>query len=404
MKSNLLELSTMKRTLQTVSILLAFGDASSFHSSAAFTSRCQRNINIPLTRTRTTTRLDAIRCSPNVLSKLISPLGTSTIAIPMSMSSAAVGWKTMLGVPDDVTDDGAGAAAQATESLVSIATTHQPSPLAEAHLLTDFSHVALDLISLFGPARLPIQIAAVIGRLCSLGSDWIPDHIIAPDELAFQLFMLGLAWAALVRSALPMVLATISSDITVRDGKAYSLLFGPAGMTWSQFKALSLFALDWETIEPGKIITTEEHNKQDDYTYWLYRGDAIIQSQGQVLHNVTRSASGKDVDKGAGTGLFGERPLLYCLKEKKDETTSTKKRRNKRTTSNAEDISYTTSATASDHHPRTTVKAGSSGATVLRIHNPNLSMLMSTDQELTKCMRTLVLQGMQDKLSAQLKA
>ena len=135
MKSNLLELSTMKRTLQTVSILLAFGDASSFHSSAAFTSRCQRNINIPLTRTKTTTRLDAIRCSPNVLSKLISPLGTSTIA----MSSAAVGWKTMLGVPEDVTDDGAGAAAQATESLVSIATTHQPSPLAEAHLLTDFS-------------------------------------------------------------------------------------------------------------------------------------------------------------------------------------------------------------------------------------------------------------------------
>jgi len=255
-------------------------------------------------------------------------------------------------------------------------------PLLEAELLNDFSHVALDLVTFFGPAKIAVRAAAVAGRIFAMAADYLPDHSMHPEEIAFQGFMLTAAWVGLFKAALPMALSTLASNITLQDGKAFSLLFEPAGMTWSQFKALSVFALDWVTVDAGKTITSDEDSAEDDYIYWLYSGQVSVESKGKEIYSVSRE--GGNLKNEAAVGLLGESRLLRRMDEKK-------KKKRKSSKSDAKE------------YPRSTVKAGSGGATLLRIHTSNLSQLMESDQELDQVMRTLLFQGMQDKLAAQLE-
>ena len=263
-----------------------------------------------------------------------------------------------------------------------LATPMTADPLLEAELLNDCSHVALDLVTFFGPAKIAVRAAAVAGRLFAMAADYIPDHSMHPEEIVFQVLMLCVAWAGLVKAAMPMALSTFASNITLQDGKAFSLLFEPAGMTWSQFKALSVFALDWVTVGAGETITSDEESAEDDYIYWLYSGEVSVESKGKEVYKVTRE--GGNLKKEAAMGLLGESRLLRHMDEKKK-----KKRKQK---------------SEAKEYPRSTVKAGPGGATVLRIHTSNLSQLMESDQELDQVMRTLLFQGMQDKLAAQLES
>ena len=86
-------------------------------------------------------------------------------------------------------------------------------PTLEAEVLTDLSHVSLDLASLFlGSGVLVLRLAAVLGRLCSIGADYLPDHKMLPEEMIFQSFMLLLAFGGLVQSVLPSILASMNKN------------------------------------------------------------------------------------------------------------------------------------------------------------------------------------------------
>jgi hypothetical protein len=66
-------------------------------------------------------------------------------------------------------------------------------PKLEAEVLTDMSHVALDFTSFLNSSKALLKKSSVIGRVLVIFADYIPDHSIHPEELAIQLFMLGLA-------------------------------------------------------------------------------------------------------------------------------------------------------------------------------------------------------------------
>jgi hypothetical protein len=66
-------------------------------------------------------------------------------------------------------------------------------PNMEAEVFTDMSHLALDFTSVMNSSKALLKMTSVIGRMLVILADYIPDHSIHPEELVFQLFMLGVA-------------------------------------------------------------------------------------------------------------------------------------------------------------------------------------------------------------------
>jgi hypothetical protein len=66
-------------------------------------------------------------------------------------------------------------------------------PNMEAEVLTDMSHLALDFTSVMNSSKVLLKMTSVIGRVLVIFADYIPDRSIHPEELVFQLFMLGVA-------------------------------------------------------------------------------------------------------------------------------------------------------------------------------------------------------------------
>lgn len=261
----------------------------------------------------------------------------------------------------------------------------------EVQVLTDMSHLGLDLAGYLIPSgMLVLRLAAVVGRLCSVAADYVPDHTIVPEELVFQMCMLSAAWMGLFKAALlPAFSATATKPVTVKDGRAYTALFAPAGTTWADYKALSVCTLDWITVEAGRTITTDvrmssssskdENNDDDEYIYWLYSGTVQVESEhGEILYSVSRQA-GAASKQDAGLGLLGERRLLRRLERK----SSSKQQPSSKSTSKSS--------------ARTTVRA-THPSTLLRIHTPSLQLLAESDARLADSIRTLVFQGLEAKL------
>lgn len=256
------------------------------------------------------------------------------------------------------------------------------NPFFEAQVLTDFSHLSLDLAGFFVPGLIFLRVAAVAGRLCTMAADYIPDHTIFPEEFAFQIGMLTVACLGLAKAALLPVVSASAKRVSVKNGRAYTALFQPAGTTWADFKALSVCALDWITVQAGETVTTDESTTaaEDEYLYWLYSGDVRVESAGELQYTISR-LPGKASKQDAGRGLLGERRVLNRLSKIAKKATA---------------------ATDGIAIPRSTVKATST-ATLLRIHTPSVKLLMENDQEFADSIRTLVFQGMEAKLHAQLK-
>ena len=276
----------------------------------------------------------------------------SALAVPLGLTSLTLG----------------SSFASAAESLGSLNL--------EAEILTDLVDLTSDLTVFAAPGVLVLRLGALMGRLCSFAAEYVPDHAILPEELVFQLVMLTVAWIGLVKAALPSACAALHSNVTLKDGKAYRSLFQPAGLSWLQFKALSVFALDWVTVEKGDIIMAEEQqDTKDEYVYWLYSGTARVESNGTTLYQVEGAATSRCE---AGRGLLGERRLLSSL----DKANSAKTK---------------TANNNTPLRPRITVQA-ESPCVVLRMHTPTLQMLMDNDHSLAHSIRTMLFHGMEVKL------
>jgi hypothetical protein len=410
--------ATTKRIILSVTcLLLRFDSSECFVPRYTFGRSVTPTVPVPFKRNA---KLEVFRNEdPNLATKLTSPFAEFSLALPLLLASATSLFYGTSAIATTA-DHAAGALSEFSLALPlllasaisrfhgtsAIAATADhaagalsllfSSPLIEAEVLGDVAHLALDFATLFGRNSLAIEVAAVLGRIAAMAADYLPDHSMLPEELVFQVFMLGIAWMAVVKSTTRAVLSAVACDITLRDGKAFSLLFGPAGITWSQFKALSLTALDWVTVEPGKIITSDEDtNEHGHYVYWLYMGQTVIQSQGKVLDNVTRVGGPPSLtQQDAGRGFIGEMRLFRSMQAKKTG------RNGKRKTKKNKDSDSNNNEETTKSYPCMTVKAGDAGATLLRIHTSNLIMSMDRDVELANAVRSLVFQCMHDKLAA----
>ena len=247
-------------------------------------------------------------------------------------------------------------------AALATATPNLVDPIVEAELLTDMAHVALDCTTFFGPATTGIRLVAILGRLFAIGADYLPDHTIHIEEVIFQAFMLAIASSGFIQSALP-TLRAVSARTTIRDGRVFIKTFSRAGMTWMQYKAMAaVSALEWIEVEGGNIISSEESPPDSiphDYFYFLYNGTVTVHSQGQELGHCFEPC------------LVGEMQFARQLDGHDGD----------------EDL------------PKMTIKAGDQWATLLRIQSSKLVELMKNDDKLAKSIRSLIVKGMQQKLS-----
>ena len=251
-------------------------------------------------------------------------------------------------------------------------------PQLEAEVLSDVSHVALDFTTLLGPNTATIRLITLIGRVLVLSSDYIQDQYISPDEGIFQLVMLALSTRSFVRSVRPMMAAfTSNSTLTVRDRKAYSLLFDIIGMSVLQFKTL----LTSKTLEWVQLGPNEEMQLDGEFIYWLYSGETSSSIEDCNSNSTSNSISSR---------IFGEVEFARKLQEPL-HTASKKKKKSKVKEEESEEV-------ASESKQKK-ICVGEDGAVLLRVSTSKLLELMSDDAELSASIQRLVLLCMQEKLT-----
>lgn len=321
---------TMKRALLVLLTASLYAP-----ESVAFVSRPSLAAALPKTRPRTTQRLSMyLDGHTDDLAVLAAPILSSTIAIPYD----------------------------------SLASTFM-DPAVESELFNDAAHVGLDLSTMLRPATALLRLSIVIGRICAILSDYLPDGRMNPEEIVFQTIMLLLASGACLQSCLPLLLAA-TAKLSYRDGRAYTRMFQSLGITWTQYKAMVAVALDWVQLEPHEYI---RETNDDKYMYMLYSGDTQLRcpTTGKSVQNITASTSGY-------SGLLGELKLAQLL-----------------------DFDKSSQQEEATIDP--TIQAGGTGATLLRINIKKLKMLMDQDTELSESIKSLLVKGMHEKLSALMK-
>jgi hypothetical protein len=225
-----------------------------------------------------------------------------------------------------------------------------------SEILTDLSHVALDLVTLCGPSTVVVRLAAVVGRICSVGADYLPDHSMLPEEVWFQAFMLCVASTGLLQAMLPNLVSLVAPKPTLRDGKAFHHWGQPAGLSWEAFKALTTVrGVEWTVMEPGQSMET-----QPNTIYWLYRGQINVDRRGRNCTVYHKSGNRLPHIHGASavdlTSLQG-------------------------TPQNATQLTAT------------------GGATLLTLRLDRLPALLRNDASLREVVQRLVWQGLQDQLA-----
>lgn len=250
-----------------------------------------------------------------------------------------------------------------------------------AEILNDLSHVALDFGTIAkGPeSAIAARLLVFFGRICVVMAEYLPNHSIPLDELAFQVIFLTVAWTNLVKSLhfVSVGLMPSSRKMTLRDGRAYSLLFQPAGLSWNQYKAFSSKAVDWVDLREHQTTHVMAY-PVPKYLYWLYKGNVTIEEQNdnQVIakYSIARESSRKE---GIGKGLLGDLALLHFLDGK--------------------------SALGKESPPHelleTRIIAGQGGATLLRIDAALLvRWIREYDENVELPLRSILLRGIREKL------
>lgn len=237
----------------------------------------------------------------------------------------------------------------------------------EEEVTNGVTHALLDFGSFWSENPLLIKGLSVVGRLVVLHHMMSHGQQVLPDELVFQLGILGLSCNSLFQAANTKIEARKASLLmTGRDRLAFRSIFRSAGLTWHQFREVHVQAMSWVTVEPGQVIMDEA---KDDATFWLYQGEAHIKSEGKVIHTITSN------DKNSYLGLIGEKRLVSVM-----------------TTGSAKDEEQITNAKS--------YVAGEDGVTLLRMDMPKLSHYLKHNHEMTTSFGRLAFDAMQSKLKA----
>jgi len=275
-----------------------------------------------------------------------------TLALP-----TGAGTTVLLGTP---------AAALVWEALSAWPT---PNPFLVGEILTDLSHVFLDLITLWGPNAVVVRLFAVIGRVFSVLADFVPDGAMNPEEVVFQGVMLAVACTGLFQVLLPQIWSRfLARKPTLRDGKAYAAWGRPAGMSWDQYKALTVNALEWKELAPGeKLNTVDDNGKTRTTLYWLYKGEAQVQR---------------------GSSRGGKSQVIRRTHGRLRQVDGAQK---------VDLVSFQTSPL--DQEKAATIIAGPQGATLLTCRVDRLNTLIRHDSSMKDVWKVILWQGLQDQLA-----
>jgi hypothetical protein len=277
-------------------------------------------------------------------------------------------------------------------------------PRLEAELLNDVSHVALDVTTFLSPRTAWLRLCNVIGRVLIVASDYIQDDAITLDEWAFQAFMLAVSLHLFVRSAAPLVSAVLSvTALSVRDRRAYALLFQAVGLSALQFKSLLVSAtLEWIEYGPSASVDLD-----GDYMYFLYSGEATMSvSDGARTKDAAVGGAEGACDPGAperilaSSRIIGDVQFAKALEASVYKTATANGKSDKKSRGAAAVEGARSDATA----PTSRFVVGPDGASVLRISTHKLLRMMKNDTELSTSIQRLVLVCMQEKLSSTLRS
>jgi len=282
----------------------------------------------------------------------------------------------------------------------------------EVDFLNDVSFVALDMPEFLSPNTAWLRLSNVIGQLLILSSDYIQSAQISPEEWVLHASMLAISTHMFLCSAGPLMSAIFSIPaLSVRDRRAYSLLFEAVGLSVLQFKTLlSSKTLDWVEYAPNEVV---ELNGED--MYFLYSGEAAIpttagnntgNNKNNGSLNAAKSIVKSDHIMSDGEALhvsnmvFGDVQFARELEKFLNKNT---KKKSKSTMKMITSTASTKDDNNASHNP--TCSVGSSfivcpnGASMMRISTSRLLRLMNNDNELSSSIQRLVLQCMQEKLS-----
>jgi hypothetical protein len=279
----------------------------------------------------------------------------------------------------------------ATSNLLSSA-----DPRLEVELLNDVSHVALDVTTFLSPRTAWLRLFGVIGRVLIVASDCIQDNTITLDEWAFQAVMLAVSIHLFARSAAPLVSAVFSvTALSVRDYRAYALLFQAVGLSMLQFKSLLVSStLDWIELEPCASLDLD-----GDYMYFLYSGEATMSvpdGGACAVGGGGGGAEGASSDPEAPERLLASSRIIGDVQFAKALEATVYKTA---TAANGKSDKKPDASSA----PMSRFVVGQGGASVLRISTHKLLELMKNDNELSTSIQRLVLICMQEKLSSTLR-
>jgi len=243
----------------------------------------------------------------------------------------------------------------------------------------------------------------------SMSSDYLPDQRIVPDDLIFQVPLLGVSLLLFTRSLLPIIKASFVS-VTDLDNIVYELLFKPVGVSWWQFRSMVATCIDWQELEPGYVLEGERdpstlvpgddliedgrdtYDSEDhvDFLYWLYDGDVTAHYEGSFVTRIERTG-GKCIDDPTAVGLLADMRFLYNLDMK---NRAKQQVANDRSDDRLDIVEY----------PMATIRVGNRGAKVMRIDSTNLLDLMEHDDQLAASIRALLLKSLQRKVGMLLRS
>jgi hypothetical protein len=244
------------------------------------------------------------------------------------------------------------------------------NPFSEAEMCDDVSTMSSEFVGFYRKSPLVANSVNFVGRVFSIAANSLSSRLLRPEQLFGQTILLCTAFHDLVKSV-QVERAVASTPVTMQAKRAFHAYFGPAGLSWPQFKTMTCMAVDWVDLNEGDTITQDslsENNEQGEHMYWLYQGFVEIQSNSSSYRvNKERPPRLSDRANQCRMGLWGDLdPTLLDLPQLSPP-------------------------------PKTSLCAGKGGATLMRIHVPSLADLMKSDKDLAQSIRSLVYKSTEDK-------
>ncbi len=130
----------------------------------------------------------------------------------------------------------------------------------EAQVYGDIAHLILDLGTIYAPDTILLRLLIFLGRICSILSDYVPDHSMTFDEIMFQSVMLTFSTSSLLNK-LATFTSSLTETTTFQDKRVFVTVFSPAGFTWMQYKTLlARNIIEWSHCEPGTFLSEDNES------------------------------------------------------------------------------------------------------------------------------------------------